>query len=93
MQELLGYSRNTFMGVWGNSGNGSAATAKSLTQPMLSPMIDWTEDDSQGKQKKSQGIGLSTQKASWLGRFLIDTGCEEATHHDHGIEIVLAKKK
>lgn len=93
VQDLLGHSRNTFMGVWGNSGNGNVATTKSLSQPMISPVIDWTEDDSQGKQKKSQGIGLSTQKASWLGRFLIDMGREEANHHDHGIEIVLAKKK
>ena len=93
VKEFLGRSLKTFMGAWGSTGTGSVATTKSLTQPVLSPVIDWTEDDSHGEQKKSPMIGMSTQKASWLGKFLIHTGREEAKHHDHGIEVVLAKKK
>jgi hypothetical protein len=91
VNELLGRSVNTFAGMWGSTG--SVAPTKALAQPGLSPVIDWTEDNSQGEQKKSTAIGLSTQKNSWLQRFLLHTGREEAKHQDHGIEIMLAKKQ
>jgi hypothetical protein len=93
VNELLGRSLNTFAGMWGSTGTGSVAPTKALAQPGLSPVIDWTEDNSQGEQKKNTAIGLSTQKNSWLQRFLLHTGREEAKHHDHGIEIMLAKKQ
>ena len=92
-QSTPGAEAFSFTGAWGSIGAGSAATTKSLTESVCSPVIDWTEGESCGEQKRTAAIGMSSPKASWLQRFLFHTGREEAKPHDHGIEIVLAKKK
>jgi hypothetical protein len=93
VKEPLGRSLNTVAGLWGNNGVGGIATTNSLSPPVMRPVIDWTEGDLYGEQKTTGAIGMSSEKASWLQRFLLHAGRADTTPHDHGIEIVLAKKK
>ena len=78
---------DTFAGLWGTSGtrNGSAASTK--------PIIDWTEIDGYNSLQKKAALDASPQKASWLPRFLLHLGQEDATSHDHGVEVLLPGKK
>ena len=87
IKALLGRSLQTFAGVWGNNGNGNGSATPTK------PMIDWTEIDEHDSRQKKAVLGASPQKASWLQRFLLHMGREEARPHDHGIEVVLPGKK
>ena len=57
------------------------------------PVIDWTEADEHDSRQKKAALGASPQKVSWLQRFLFQMGQDDATPHDHGIEVVLPGKK
>lgn len=56
------------------------------------PVIDWTEEDQPVGQKKKSAQAFGP-KTSWLQRFLLHTGKQDAQHQDHGIEVVLPGKK
>jgi len=57
------------------------------------PVIDWTDVDAPREQHRISALGASAQKASWLQRFLLHMGADDAMPHDHGIEVVLPGKK
>jgi hypothetical protein len=70
-----------------------SVTTPSTPQRTVMPVIDWTEIDEHDSRSKKSALGASAQKASWLQRFLLHMGTDDATHHDHGIEVVLPGKK
>jgi len=88
----LNHSRTTFARAWGSNGtgNGSATPTKPTT---VNPVIDWTEIDEHDSRSKKSALCASPQKTSWLQRFLFQMGQDDATPHDHGIEVVLPGKK
>jgi len=62
-------------------------------QRTVMPVIDWTDVDAPREQHRISALVASAQKASWLQRFLLHMGTDDAQHHDHGIEVVLPGKK
>jgi hypothetical protein len=62
-------------------------------QRTVMPVIDWTDVDAPREQHRISALGASAQKASWLQRFLLHMGADDAMPHDHGIEVVLPGKK
>ena len=54
------------------------------------PVIDWTEIDEQDSRSKKSALVASAQKASWLQRFLLHMGTDDAMPHDHDIEVASA---
>ena len=65
----------------------------STPQRTVMPVIDWTDVDAPREQHRISALGASAQKASWLQRFLLHMGADDAMPHDHGIEVVLPGKK
>lgn len=87
VQERVNRSLQTFAGAWGTNGTGNGSGTPTT------PVIDWTEIDEHDSRSKQGALGASPQKASWLQRFLLHLGQDDATPHDHGIEVVLPGKK
>ena len=84
-----GFSFKTFAGIFNPSGNGigTRMSEPSATQPV----IDWTDDESL-PGRPGVSIGGAKGKASWLHRFLLQTGVEQNRRHSHDIEVVLPGK-
>ena len=70
-----------------------SVTTPSTPQRTVMPVIDWTEIDEQDSRSKKSALVASAQKASWLQRFLLHMGTDDAMPHDHDIEVVLPGKK
>lgn len=97
VQEMLDRSLKSFAGAWGNSGQivqyPATPGTPSILQRTAAPVIDWDDLDAEYDQRPISAIGASSQKASWLQRFLHHLWREEAAHYDHGIEVVLPGTK
>lgn len=94
VERLLGRSLSHFAGVWGFTTNGTGHVPRtSLPTADATLPIDWTTEDEPRDQDKPTSIGASGAKTAWLQRFLLHTGRDGASQHDHGIEVVLPGKK
>ena len=90
MGQLLRGTRESFAGLWGATGTGQSTSSR---PDAVVPRIDWGDDEEQAPLRTPVPLATTQAKPSWLSRFLFHTGREVAKSHDHGIEVVLSKKR